>query len=402
VSVCEVPGGRERLRLAMPEAGVVFAIAFSLDVNRIAAGDFTGRVGIWDANTGTVLHETRRDDLSFRLAFSPDGRRLAGVSRARIQVRDVEDGREILVLRAAGFRSRDGGFNPVVTWSPDGAGLLASNWAGTISAWDAPAESLSPERRWEAARAQVFGWRLDEAEAAVSDGDAAAAGFHLDRLNGVEPPDPGSRVRRAELEFRLRRLEEAAKDLTTWVDGGTIGDGWAYLTYARLFLVRDDPAGYRQNLGRLLESAATRLDAGSALELGRIVGLAPCPIEDAQRVLRLIQSFPRDPAAHPSDLIGLAMALHRAQQWEAARATALDYMTRDPNDAWFVYPLMAEVEHRLGQHQDAEQHLAKAREKRDKLRAQTASRGKILDPGFFEHDLLVRQAESALAASGSS
>jgi hypothetical protein len=152
----------------------------------------------------------------------------------------------------------------------------------------------------------------------------------------------------------------------------------------------------------LLESAATRLDAGSALELGRIVGLAPCPVEDARRVLRLIQGFPRDPAAHPSDLIGRAMALHRAHEWEEARTTAQDYMTRDPNDAWVVYPLLAEVEHRLGHRREAEHLLAKAREQRDKLREQMAARGKILDPGIVEYDLLVRQAESTLAAKGGS
>ena len=39
IRVCEVAGGRELLRLPMPDAGAVYTIAFSADGSRIAAGE---------------------------------------------------------------------------------------------------------------------------------------------------------------------------------------------------------------------------------------------------------------------------------------------------------------------------------------------------------------------------
>ncbi len=120
IKVHEVSGGRELLRLPMPGGARVFSLAFSPDGRRIAAGEEDGRVWVWDAGTGSVLHETQWDDQSFRLAFSPDGRRLAGVNRSRVQIRDAGDGREVLILRGAPSRWSDGGFNPVLAWSPDG------------------------------------------------------------------------------------------------------------------------------------------------------------------------------------------------------------------------------------------------------------------------------------------
>ena len=99
INVCEVSTSRLLQRLPMPGALVVYAIAFSPDDRLIAAGDREKKVWVWEAYTGSLLHETQWDGESFRLAFSPDGRRLAGVNRSRVQVRNVNDGREILSLR---------------------------------------------------------------------------------------------------------------------------------------------------------------------------------------------------------------------------------------------------------------------------------------------------------------
>ena len=82
------------------------------------------------------LHETRWDDQSFRLAFSPDGRRLAGVSRSKVQVRDVEDGREILILRGAPSRCTTAGSTRSSPGVLDGTRLASSNWDQSISVWE--------------------------------------------------------------------------------------------------------------------------------------------------------------------------------------------------------------------------------------------------------------------------
>jgi WD40 repeat protein len=148
IKVHAVDGGRELVKLPMPDADIVFSLAFSPDGDRLAAGDQERRrVWVWDARTGRLLHETQWDEINFRLAFSPDGRRLAGVSRPKVQLRDAEDGQEILILRGAPSRSGDGGFNPVVAWSPDGTRLAASNWDGSVAIWSAASETVPPEER---------------------------------------------------------------------------------------------------------------------------------------------------------------------------------------------------------------------------------------------------------------
>ena len=113
---------------------------------------------------------------------APTARRLAGVSRSRVQVRDAGDGREVLILRGAPSRWYDGGFNPVLAWSPEGTRLAATNWDHSVSVWSGDRMPASPAQRWETARSRVFTWHLDEAEAAIAAVQAAAAGFHLDRL----------------------------------------------------------------------------------------------------------------------------------------------------------------------------------------------------------------------------
>ena len=57
-----MPGGRELLRLPMPGGTRLFSLAFSPDGRRFAAGDEDGHVWVWDAGTGSVLHQTTWDD----------------------------------------------------------------------------------------------------------------------------------------------------------------------------------------------------------------------------------------------------------------------------------------------------------------------------------------------------
>src|SRR5262249_48849780 len=153
-----------------------------------------------------------------------------------VQIRNVADGREILILRGAHSRSMDGGFNPVVAWSLDGSRLSASNWTGSTSVWDAPTETVPPDRRWEAARGRAFGWPLAEAEAAINARQSGAAGFHLDRIQQAQPPDATALLRRAEIAMKLRRLDAADRDYARWLASGAAEDRDAYLAYARLLL----------------------------------------------------------------------------------------------------------------------------------------------------------------------
>ncbi len=399
VRVCEVPGGRELLRLPMPDADIVYSLAFSPDGTHLAAGagEMDRRVWVWDAASGKVLHETRWDGECFRLAFSPDGTRIAGVNRSRVQVRDVRDGREILTLRGARARSLDGGFNPVVAWSPDGNRLAASNWDGSVSIWSGTTESIAAERRWEQARKRLFAWHLDEASEAIAGGQPDAAAFHLDHLEHADPPDAISLLRKAEIAIRLRQLDAADKDYERWSASGPARYGATDLSRARLYLMRGDRQGYRTYFRRLLDSYEKEPGPRTAWQLGRVVGLAPCSHAEAERVVRVLQAPLTDPAVRPNHLVALAMAHYRAGQWERSLAALEAAETRDPHRDVYWLTLRAMVAQKLGHEGEAKDQLARAREILEQHREQAASSGGFLEPGWFECELLYREALAVIA-----
>jgi hypothetical protein len=125
------------------------------------------------------------------VAYSPDGRRLAAVSRDAVKVWDAETGHEVLSLRGAPRKHWDPAFNPQVTFSPKGHRLAATNWDQTVSVWEAEEPSAARAqglRRAAAARAGA--WHLDEAAACLEKKDKAGAAFHARYLRDVALPEP--------------------------------------------------------------------------------------------------------------------------------------------------------------------------------------------------------------------
>ena len=251
--VCEVADGRDLSRLPLPDAGVVYGLAFSQDGQRLAASeshesraeDQIGKVWIWDTQTGAGHATNQWDDLIYRLAFSPDGRLLAGVSRTGVEIRDVDEGREVLILRGAPHRVNDGGFNPLIAWSSDGGQLATTNWDGSISVWDGSERTISPDQRWAEAESRVFGWHLAMADWALTREQRAAAASHLDQIRTAVTPDLSSLKDRAKLHLRLGHRDEAEKDFVQWLARGASDDGYAWLWYAQLLLIRNDGERYR-------------------------------------------------------------------------------------------------------------------------------------------------------------
>jgi WD40 repeat protein len=133
--------GRELHTLRGQEQMIV-SVAFSPDGKLVATGGIgsrlqnsptqpqtTGTTRIWDVRAGKALHTLQGGTQS--LAFSPDGKRIAGGNNRVVMIRDLRTGRELLSLK--------GHFGNILTvaFSPDGKRILSGSRDKTAILWDA-------------------------------------------------------------------------------------------------------------------------------------------------------------------------------------------------------------------------------------------------------------------------
>ena len=141
VSVWDVATGQARWSAAEPKL-MAMSVAFSPDGRSVAAGfgdylgqtigDDLGKVKIWDVATG-------RERSTFtgppggvnKIAFHPDGRRLAAAGSGVIQIWDIVAGAKVrdLVGHDRWVMS--------VAFSPDGKWLATGGWDRTVKLWNA-------------------------------------------------------------------------------------------------------------------------------------------------------------------------------------------------------------------------------------------------------------------------
>ncbi len=125
--------------------GHVAALAFSLTGQLLASAGLDDRqLKIWtldgfDSSSPSgprALATITAPPLLCDLAFTPDNKRLAGISRDVVKMWDVSTHHEVLSLRGAPQRHWDPAFNPRVAFSADGKRLAGTNWNESISMWD--------------------------------------------------------------------------------------------------------------------------------------------------------------------------------------------------------------------------------------------------------------------------
>jgi eukaryotic-like serine/threonine-protein kinase len=117
----------------------VWSVEFSPDGRHLASGTYAGSVQLWDAQTGALLHTlTHPQDFMnvYRVAFSPEGTRLAaaGICHdqvAAVKVWETATGREVVDE----IRERSPGF--FVTFDPTGRNLIREGPEHTVQVHDA-------------------------------------------------------------------------------------------------------------------------------------------------------------------------------------------------------------------------------------------------------------------------
>jgi WD40 repeat protein/serine/threonine protein kinase len=361
VRVRATAGGRELL--AMPAGNMaILGLAFSPDGRLLAAGSLSDEVFIWDATTGRRLHDRGLAGPCWRLAFSPDGSRLAGVDREEVKVWDVAAGKEVLTLRGAPPRPSDNGINVALAWSPDGRWLAATNWDGSVAVWAAAdREEVGadvPLRPVPAAR--VFAWHLTQAEAARAAGQWDAAALHLRWLAEAEAPDPLAHLLRGELFRRQGAWDRAADDYAAWFAGQDPELPYYWQQYARALLMRGDVAGYHRLSRRRRTPAGGNDHSDTDIVNALISGLAPPDTADeAAEELRLTERVARRHRDPPA-LFALGRAEYRAgrvgQAVEHLEAAAAAHAVW----ARLCWPVLAMAHYRLGHAAEARRYLEKA------------------------------------------
>jgi WD40 repeat protein len=140
VAVWDVASGRELCRFNTPALAV--RVAFSPDGGRLATVFKGGRVGVWDGQTGQELRDLRAgaaqpadqwipDDL-LAVAWHPDGRRLAAaLGDQAVPVWDATTGEEVLTLRG------HAGPATAVAFSADGSRIATGARDRAVKVWHA-------------------------------------------------------------------------------------------------------------------------------------------------------------------------------------------------------------------------------------------------------------------------
>src|SRR5262249_45405052 len=110
--------------------------AYSTDGRLVAVGDGRGRLELWDARQGQLLHVLQTDGPAVaNLAFTPDGKALAAaLADSNVPFWSVPDGKELRVLRCG--KEQQLSFTRVMQFSPDGRRLLLSDRDARACVWD--------------------------------------------------------------------------------------------------------------------------------------------------------------------------------------------------------------------------------------------------------------------------
>lgn len=131
VQICDAKSG-SLIHTLQGHDYTVEDIAFSPSGQAVATASRDHQIKIWDLESGQQIVAIKSDAWFLRMAFSPDGSRIASAFRKspNIKVFDAANGYEALTLQG-----HTGSVNDVA-FSPDGSRLVSGSSDGSIRIWD--------------------------------------------------------------------------------------------------------------------------------------------------------------------------------------------------------------------------------------------------------------------------
>jgi WD40 repeat protein len=146
----------------------VYSVVWSPDDRYLASVSDDGRARVWELDTGRQLFALEISDPQYcplGVAWSPDGKRIAGSTGRGVKVWDAKQGQELLTLEGREVVNS-------VAWSPDGKRIAGSTGRG-IRIWDAEKgrEVLLVSLKGDRHGVSSVAWSPDGKRIAGADGD---------------------------------------------------------------------------------------------------------------------------------------------------------------------------------------------------------------------------------------
>jgi eukaryotic-like serine/threonine-protein kinase len=199
----------------LDHVGLAMFVAFDRDGDRLAVADYgESKVLLWDLASGSVITHPGPVEVSF-VGFTADGTRLAALGYdGNVHLADARTGDEVLILRSFGPPRGSGGFTPRLAFSPDGSRLASIAIGRTLNLWDlGPASGpVVPPGPGDLA-----GW-LRRSRALAERGETAAAAAVAARARDIRGDDASPWIEHAVSLYRRGDSPGARDALSRAVD----------------------------------------------------------------------------------------------------------------------------------------------------------------------------------------
>jgi WD40 repeat protein/serine/threonine protein kinase len=227
--------------------GLVQSLAWSRQGDRLASGGADHLVKLWDpVRCAELARMEGHQDVVIRVDWSPDGKRLASASDDRLVIAwDAETGGKLSTMRG------HNDYVYAVAWSPDGTRLASAGLDNSVRVWDPRTGEATLVLRGNAGFFFDVSWHPDGAQlaAACSDGQIwlwdATRGFERDTTPRALPY----------IDRMVASGTARGEDLRWFAESYLRAEKWM----EALAVVKSDPSGLRQFLGRFPPNAMAKL-----------------------------------------------------------------------------------------------------------------------------------------------